>query len=56
VPQWVRIEGWSLVAGGQPMRLRGIGLGNWMLVEHFMIGLQMNKPWCKPTLQRPKDR
>ena len=40
VPQWVRIEGRSLVAaGGQPVRLRGIGLGNWMLVEHFMIGL-----------------
>ena len=38
-PQWVRIEGRGLVAGGQPVRLRGIGLGNWMLVEHFMIGL-----------------
>ena len=38
-PRWVRIEGRSLVAGGQPVRLRGIGLGNWMLVEHFMIGL-----------------
>src|ERR1039458_6045536 len=38
-PQWVRIEGQGLVAGGEPVRLRGIGLGNWMLVEHFMIGL-----------------
>jgi hypothetical protein len=38
-PQWVRIEGRGLVAGGQPVRLRGIGLGNWILVEHFMIGL-----------------
>src|ERR1039457_4871536 len=38
-PLWVRIEGRSLVAGGEPARLRGIGLGNWMLVEHFMIGL-----------------
>src|ERR1035441_6142980 len=38
-PQWVRIDGRTLVAGGKAVRLRGIGLGNWMLVEHFMIGL-----------------
>lgn len=38
-PQWMRIEGRTLVADGKPVRLRGIGLGNWMLVEHFMIGL-----------------
>src|ERR1039458_5060723 len=38
-PQWIRIEGRILVADGKPIRLRGIGLGNWMLVEHFMIGL-----------------
>ena len=38
-PQWMRIEGRNLVADGKPIRLRGIGLGNWMLVEHFMIGL-----------------
>src|SRR5258707_1231560 len=38
-PPWVRIEGRSLMAGDQAVHLRGIGLGNWMLVEHFMIGL-----------------
>ena len=38
-PQWMRIEGRTLVADGKPVRLQGIGLGNWMLVEHFMIGL-----------------
>jgi endoglucanase len=38
-PQWIRIEGRNLVAEGKAVRLRGIGLGNWMLVEHFMIGL-----------------
>ena len=38
-PQWMRIEGRNLVADGKPIRLQGIGLGNWMLVEHFMIGL-----------------
>ncbi len=38
-PQWMKIKGRDLVAGGKPVHLRGIGLGNWMLVEHFMIGL-----------------
>ncbi len=38
-PPWMRIEGRNLVAGGNTVRLRGIGLGNWMLVEHFMISL-----------------
>jgi len=38
-PKWAKIQGRNLVAGGKPIRLRGIGLGNWMLVEHFMIGL-----------------
>ena len=38
-PQWMRVDGRTLVAGGKAVRLRGIGLGNWMLVEHFMIGL-----------------
>jgi len=38
-PKWVQISGRQLTAGGQAVQLRGIGLGNWMLVEHFMIGL-----------------
>jgi hypothetical protein len=28
-----------VLANGQPIALRGIGLGNWMLLEHFMLGL-----------------
>lgn len=38
-PGWLQIEGRLLVSRGQPVQLRGIGLGNWMLIEHFMIGL-----------------
>lgn len=38
-PPWLRIQGRTLVADGQAVQLRGIGLGNWMLVEHFMLGL-----------------
>ena len=38
-PAWLSIDGRRLLAEGRPVQLRGIGLGNWMLVEHFMIGL-----------------
>jgi endoglucanase len=38
-PGWISLAGPSMLADGQPVHLRGIGLGNWMLVEHFMIGL-----------------
>lgn len=38
-PGWVEISGRRLVSAGKPLQLRGIGLGNWMLVESFMFGL-----------------
>jgi hypothetical protein len=33
------LDGRTILAGGKPIHLRGIGLGNWMLVEGFMIEL-----------------
>ncbi len=36
---WVQVKGQDFVVEGKPIRLRGIGLGNWMLIESFMIGL-----------------
>ena len=35
----LQLDGRKVMANGQPVLLRGIGLGNWMLVEHFMVGL-----------------
>jgi len=35
----LRLNGRQVEAGGEPISLRGIGLGNWMMVEHFMLGL-----------------
>jgi len=35
----LRLDGRTVQAGGRPISLRGIGLGNWMMVEHFMLGL-----------------
>jgi endoglucanase len=35
----LQLDGREVRAGDRPISLRGIGIGNWMLVEHFMIGL-----------------
>ena len=35
----LRLDGRRILAAGRPISLRGIGLGNWMMLEHFMIGL-----------------
>ena len=35
----LQLHGREVRAGGRSVPLRGIGLGNWMLVEHFMLGL-----------------
>ena len=36
---WIQLDGRRLLADGRSVHLRGIGLGNWMLVEGFMIEL-----------------
>jgi endoglucanase len=37
------IKGNQIIKDGKPIRLRGVNFGNWMLIEHFMIGL----PWVE---------
>jgi hypothetical protein len=41
--QFVRASGRKLVVNGAEMRFRGVNIGNWLLIEHFMIGL----PWTE---------
>jgi endoglucanase len=48
----VRIEGNRLVAGGQTIRLRGTNLGNWLLLEDFMIGLHGNHSRMRAAMTR----
>lgn len=36
---FLRLNGREVEAGGRPVSLRGVGLGNWLMVEHFMVGL-----------------
>ena len=35
----LQLSGREVRADGRPVSLRGIGIGNWMLIEHFMLGL-----------------
>jgi endoglucanase len=39
----LRAQGLDIVEGGRPVRLRGVNLGGWMLIEDYMIGL----PWTE---------
>ncbi len=35
----LQVDGQQFVLRGQPIRLRGVGLGGWLNLEHFMLGL-----------------
>ena len=39
----LQAKGLDIVEGGRPVRLRGVNLGGWMLIEDYMIGL----PWTE---------
>jgi len=39
----LQARGLDIVEGGRPVRLRGVNLGGWMLIEDYMIGL----PWTE---------
>jgi hypothetical protein len=39
----LKAKGLDIVEAGRPVRLRGVNLGGWMLIEDYMIGL----PWTE---------
>src|SRR5512138_3802674 len=39
----LQAKGLDIVEGDKPVRLRGVNLGGWMLIEDYMIGL----PWTE---------
>ena len=39
----LQARGREIVVDGRPVRLRGVNLGGWMLIEDYMIGL----PWTE---------
>jgi aryl-phospho-beta-D-glucosidase BglC (GH1 family) len=41
--QILQVRGLEIVEGNKPVRLRGVNLGGWMLIEDYMIGL----PWTE---------
>jgi succinate dehydrogenase/fumarate reductase flavoprotein subunit len=42
-PSILQAEGSEIVEGGRAVRLRGMNLGGWMLIEDYIIGL----PWTE---------
>lgn len=45
---FISVSGDHFMLGDQALTLRGANLGNWMLVEHYMIGL----PWTEYEMRR----
>ena len=41
--EMLQAKGREIVEAGRPVRLRGVNLGGWMLIEDYMIGL----PWTE---------
>jgi len=39
MPEFLRIKGLDICRGEESIRLRGVNYGNWMLLEHYMLGL-----------------
>ncbi len=35
----IRVRGNAFVANGQPIQLKGLGVGSWLNLEHFMMGV-----------------
>jgi aryl-phospho-beta-D-glucosidase BglC (GH1 family) len=48
----LRVDGTRLVAGRDPIRLRGFGLGGWMNMENFITGYPATESQQRRALQR----
>ncbi len=50
--QILRAKGLQILEGDRPVRLRGVNLGGWMLIEDYMIGL----PWTEWKIREQFQR
>lgn len=46
------IQGIQFIKDGEPIILRGFGLGNWLNIEHFMIGLPGTENQIRETIKK----
>jgi endoglucanase len=54
---WLSVQGNRIVAAaGQPVTLRGIGLGGWMNMENFITGFPANESAFRAVVQRALGR
>jgi len=51
-PTFLTIQNDRIVKDGKPVQLRGFNLGNWFLIENFMIGL----PWVEYKMREAFER
>ncbi len=52
----LQVSGRQFVMGGQPIRLRGVGLGNWLNLEHFMLGLPGTESEIRSAIEATHGR
>jgi hypothetical protein len=53
IPGLLQARGREIVAKGRAIRLRGVNLGGWMLIEDYMIApLPVNVNHCVPRSRR----
>ena len=49
--EFLDIQGSQIVKNGSPIRLRGTNLGNWMILEHYMMGLPSVEYHMRSTMR-----
>lgn len=50
--EYICVEDKHFCYGGKPIRLRGFGIGTWLNLEHFMIGLPTSEQMMKSALEK----
>lgn len=49
--EYIRVEKKQFYYEGKPIRLRGFGIGTWLNLEHFMIGLPTSEQMMKEAFE-----
>ncbi|MFX0209410.1 MAG: cellulase family glycosylhydrolase, partial [Candidatus Hodarchaeota archaeon] len=50
-PSFIKVDGPNFVVNGKKITFRGFGVGNWLNIEHFMIGLPGSESQLKKAIE-----
>lgn len=50
--EYIRVTNKQFSYGGKPIRLRGFGIGTWLNLEHFMIGLPASEQMLRSAFEK----